>query len=96
MLWVERGVTGWLALILNSLAFALTGDIPWALFIALLDRLHLPTTGLSGVLLTAAQVFPIPLILLTVSIFYLWVYGQYCRNTVRFGVVESAPANPTL
>jgi hypothetical protein len=58
----------------------LTGDIPWAIFLGLINNPHLPTTWLSGQILMAAQVFPVPLILLVMVIFYLWVYVRRCSG----------------
>lgn len=76
MLWVEGGVTGWLALLLTTAGFVLTGDLTWAILLGLISHLHLPATRLSGQILTAVQVFPAPLILLIVGVFYLWVYAR--------------------
>jgi hypothetical protein len=80
MLWAEGGLIGWLALLVNTAGFVLTGDIPWAIFLGLINNLHLPTTWLSGQILMAAQVFPAPLILLVMGIFYLWVYVRRCSG----------------
>jgi hypothetical protein len=74
MLWAEGGVIGRLALLINSAAFVLTGDLPWVVVLSLIGRLHLSATRLSGWIVMAVQVFPIPLILLLMGIFYLWVY----------------------
>jgi hypothetical protein len=78
MLWAEGGLIGWLALMVNTAGFVLAGDIPWIVFLSLIDKLHLPATRLSGRILTAVQVFPVPLILLTMSVYYLWVYVRRC------------------
>jgi len=69
---------GWLALLVNTAGFVVTGDLPWAIFLGLISNLHLPATGLSGQILTAAQVFPTPAILLVMGVFYLWVYARRC------------------
>jgi hypothetical protein len=74
MLWAEGGRVGRLALLINSAGFVLTGDLPWVVILGLIHRLHLPPTRLSGWIVMAVQVFPIPLILLVVGVFYLWVY----------------------
>ena len=78
MLWAEGGLIGALALGVNTAAFVLTADLPWALLFGLISHLRLSTTGLSGQILMAVQVFPIPLTLLTMGIFYLWVYVWRC------------------
>ena len=74
MLWAESGLIGRLALFVNMAAFVLTGDLTWAIILALINRLHAPVVGLSGKMLIVAQVFPAPAILLIMGIFYLWVY----------------------
>jgi len=74
MLWAEGGRIGRLALALTTAGFVLTGDIPWAIFFGFISKLHLPATVLTGQILTAVQVFPAPLILLVMGIFYLRMY----------------------
>jgi hypothetical protein len=76
MLWAEGGLIGRLALLINTAGFVLTGDLPWAIFLASISHLHLPATSLSQQILVAAQVFPAPLILLVMTVFYLWVYAR--------------------
>jgi hypothetical protein len=75
ILFVERRSLSWLALLVTTAGFVLNADIPWVIFFALTKSLHLPTTGLSGQILIAVQVFSAPLILLVMGIFYLWVYA---------------------
>jgi len=60
MLWAEGGLTGCLAVLVNIAGFALRGDFTWVFFLALINRLNLSTIGVSGQLLTAVQVFPVP------------------------------------
>lgn len=80
-LWAEGGMLGWLALLVNTAAFVLTGDLTWAILLGLIDRLQLSGSGLSGYLVMAAQMFPAPLALLAMAIFYLWVYARTTVNT---------------
>jgi len=80
LLWVQGGLTGRLALLVTGSALFFTGDLTWALYLALVKRLPLAPTGFSGQLSTALQVFPAPLILLIMSIFYLWVYARTARR----------------
>jgi len=77
MLWAERGLIGWLAVILNSLAILLTSDLPWVFFSILLSHFRATLPWLSGSLLNALVVFPAPAILFVMSIFYLWVYVSH-------------------
>jgi hypothetical protein len=79
MLWAEGGIIGWFALLLNTAGFVLTGDLPWTILLGLIRNLHLPATGMAGQIVMAVQVFPIPLTLLAMGIFYLWIYVQ-CRS----------------
>jgi hypothetical protein len=74
MLWTEGGLIGWLAILLNTAGFLLTGDLLWAIVSGFINSPHLSTTSRSGQILTNVQVFSIPLILLAMSIFYLWIY----------------------
>jgi hypothetical protein len=76
MLWAEGGRIGRLALAVTTAGFVLTGDVPWAIFFGVIGKLHLPATALTWKMLIAAQVFPVPLTLLVVSAFYLWVYAR--------------------
>jgi len=71
MLWAEGGRVGRLALLVNAAGFIITGDLPWVIFLILLSKLHLSTAEL---------VLPVPLILLAMSIFYLWVYVRRCST----------------
>ncbi len=77
MLWAEGGPIAWFALVLNSAGFVLTGDLPWSVFLAIISSLHPSSTGLSRPILTDMQMFPVPLILLIIAIFYLWVYLRH-------------------
>ena len=72
MLWAERGWLGKLALSVNCAGFVLTGDLPWTVILAVINRLGAPPEGLALRMLVAVQVFPAPLILLVMGIFYLW------------------------
>jgi riboflavin transporter FmnP len=76
MLWAEGGVTGKLALAVNAAAFVLTGDLPWVIFSVALGYLRPMMPWFSDTMLTAVVVFPAPMALLAMSIFYLWVYAR--------------------
>jgi hypothetical protein len=82
MLWAEGGPIGRLTHLLNTMGFVLTGDLTWVVLLGLINRLHSPATGLSHWILIALQVFPAPLILLLISVFYLWVYARECSHSV--------------
>jgi|HubBroStandDraft_5_1064220.scaffolds.fasta_scaffold22074_2 hypothetical protein len=89
MLWAEGGVIGRLALLLNTAGLLLTGDLTWAILLGLINRLHLSTTGFSGQILIGMQVFPAPLILLVMGVFYLWVYARKASRSTPENAVWS-------
>lgn len=91
MLWAEGGLIGWLAVLVNAAGFVVTGDIPWAILIRGASNLHLPTIGLAAQML---QAIPVPLILLAMSVFYVWAFARRSlRPATSSGVV--APSTET-
>ena len=80
MLWAEGGLDGWLALFVNSAAIILTGDIPLAVLGILTRNLRLSAVSLLGKILTVVTSRPIPLVLLLMGVFYLWVYVRNTRG----------------
>jgi hypothetical protein len=80
MLWAEGGLTGRFALVVNATGFLVTGDLPWIALQVLAGKLNLSATGMSERLLTAMWVFPAPLTLLVMGVFYLWVYVRGCSG----------------
>jgi hypothetical protein len=74
MLWAEGGLIGWFALVVNAAGFVLTGDVSRPILLAFIEHLQLATMGLPVRVLMAAQVFPTPLMLLAMGIFYLAIY----------------------
>jgi len=76
MLWAEGGLVGWLAMLINTTAFVLTGDLTWAILLGVISRLPLPASGVGTTARTALQMFPAPLILLVTGSFYLWAYAR--------------------
>ena len=75
--WSRGGRAGKLALAVNALAFIIIGDIPWTILLALVQAVPATQGGLSGRLIMMVQVFPVPLMLLAVGIFYLWLYVRW-------------------
>ena len=76
LLWAEGGLAGRLALLVNSVGFFLIADLPWAFALSFIHS-HLPSAaGLSRQIVSAAVAFPVPLILLTMCVFYLRVYAK--------------------
>jgi len=83
MLWAAGGIVGKLALLLTTAGIVLTGDLPWTLMLVVIGAFHPSPAGWSGKILTALQVFPIPLILLAMGIFYLWVYARRATDKLH-------------
>jgi hypothetical protein len=94
MLWAEGGRIGRLAMLVTTAGFVLTGDLPWVVILALIGRLHLPATWFFQQVVMAVQVFPVPLILLTMGIFYLWVYVRSCSASAATESCREAELEP--
>jgi hypothetical protein len=76
----KKGPIKWPALLLTLVGLASTGDISGTIFFQLVDRLLPPATGLAGAL-RGVLVFPVPLILLAVGVFYLWIYARWASRS---------------
>jgi len=76
LLWSRRGVAGWVAVLMNTAAFVLTGDLTWALVLGWINHLPQPTTTRAYEMFLGLQVFPAPLIVLALGVFYLWAYAR--------------------
>jgi hypothetical protein len=74
MLWAEGGKIGWIALLLNGAGIVMTADLPLTIFTILTNNMRIPIAGLPGQVLTVVLMRPVPLILLAMAIFYLWIY----------------------
>jgi hypothetical protein len=77
MLWVEGGLVGWIALLLNTAGVLLTGDIWSAILTVYWNNLHISQMGVLTQILAVMLVRPAPLILLVMVIFYLWAYMRH-------------------
>ena len=66
---------GRLAVVINTAGFILTSDIPAVILQILAKQLHIEPFGLSGMMATILLMRPTSLVLLVMSMFYLWVYG---------------------
>jgi hypothetical protein len=86
LLWSERGVAGWLALLTNSAAILITADIP-ATYLSIITSHQSVGAGFFGELKAALLVRPIPIALLFLACFYLGVYmkqiGRKHVNSIR-------------
>ena len=89
MLVAEGGGIGRIALFLNTAAVLFISDIPLAVLGLFTNRLHLTTEGLIGKAEAILLARPIPLVLLALSVFYLWVYIR--RGARAISCVSSGP-----
>ncbi|MGD0680573.1 MAG: glycosyltransferase family 87 protein [Terracidiphilus sp.] len=74
LLWSEGGPIAWIALLVNSAGMLLTADITLAILNILWNQMHVNTTGIFAQMLTLVMIRPASLILLVMSVFYIWVY----------------------
>jgi glycosyl transferase family 87 len=93
-LWVRRGALGWIALLVTTAAFVLNGDLPWVAFLAFLNHIHGAGAGPTGRLLIAIWDFPVPLSLLAMGVFYLWVYARQAFPVQARGEAKITPLHP--
>jgi len=77
MLWAEGGLTAWFALSLTGLGAAVIGIVPQQFMSIYSAHMLKSIHGLPGKLLTVLFTRPVPLILLLMSIFYLWLYVRH-------------------
>jgi hypothetical protein len=76
----KGGRTAKLSLLMSASALIVTSELPWAFYIVLAAKLH-STAGALLPLLIASVAVPIPLTLLIVTVFYLWVFARDVRAT---------------
>lgn len=74
ILWAEGGRMRWLALAVSTAGVVLTADVPLAILSTLATRLHTGTEGVLNQMLTVVLIRPASLMLLGMSVFYLWMY----------------------
>jgi uncharacterized membrane protein (UPF0136 family) len=97
LLRAEGGRVGRLALVVTSAGIVSTSDLPWAILLALIGKLHLPATGLSTQMVMALQVLPVPLLLLLMGAFYLWIFvSRASAPALPAGSPEQTPLVPAL
>jgi hypothetical protein len=77
VLWARGGARAWLALLFTGACAVITSDVSVQLLTIYSAHLRESTSGLPGLLLTLVFARPVPLILLAMSIFYLWAYVRH-------------------
>ena len=75
LLWAEGGAKGWFAVLANTAGIVITGDIP-STGLSILTSHVQAGEGFFAHLRAALLVRPAPIILLVMTVFYLWVYWQ--------------------
>ena len=75
--WSRGGLAGRLALAINAVGFVVVGDLPWAMLLGVMKDHPGLHAGISARVLTMVEVFPVPLTLLAMGIFYLWLYIRW-------------------
>lgn len=78
LLWHEAGRSRWVALALTTLTLLLTSDLFWAFVHVYVGHLHLQAQVFHGPMIAAFYSIPVPLTLLVLSCFFLWVYARRC------------------
>jgi len=74
MLWAERGFRGWMALLTTFSAIILSSDIPITILVGLGRTLPRYPANIAEEILVVVATRPVPLVLLAMSIYYVWVY----------------------
>jgi hypothetical protein len=89
MLMAEGGVLGRAGLVLNSAAIVLTADLPLGALAMVSKKVYVDNGGLLDRFLAILVGRPVPLVLLALGTFYLWIYVRKCRS----GVAEGSEIN---
>jgi hypothetical protein len=92
MLLYEGNAIGRIALLLNSAAIMLTSDLPLAILAQATRGLSLSPEGLQTKMLAILLGRPMPLILLALGVFYLWVYMLRCLRGSTFAGADCQPS----
>ncbi len=77
ILWLEGGLVKWAALAVHTTAFVVTGDIFRAIYNHLIRYFVGNSTAATEQTSKMLLIFPVPIVLLLMAIFYLWVYTRY-------------------
>ncbi len=80
ILWLEGGLVKWIAFAIQVTALLFTGDIPIAIYRYLIRITIGNSTPAAEQTSKAMVVFPTPIILLIMAIFYLWVYKRHASR----------------
>ncbi len=93
MVLAEGGPLGRIGLVLNSLAILITSDLPLGMLAILTKDLHLSDGSLPFKVMMVFFTRPIPIVLLALGSFYLWLYKRRCLDSPG---VWDTPQDPRL
>ena len=88
-IWARGGISKWLALLFTGAAVSVIGIFPAQLIAIYTEHLRGSIQGLPGLLLALAFTRTAPLILLGMSIFYVWSYVHYSPELLPAGELEN-------
>jgi len=83
LLWIEGGRIGETAVLVTAIAIVCIADIPLGILVFLARNFHSNTESLRGMIFTVLLTRPVTLILLGLSLFYLWVYIQRTNRETK-------------
>ena len=76
MLWARRGALGWLAVLVTTAGFVVNGDILSGIRILFARGILVPQPTFVSRLITVVLARPAPLVLLLMTLLYLWVLAK--------------------
>jgi hypothetical protein len=82
LLWARGGRARWFALGLTAMGLVTTGDFFWTTALGIARNPSLRATGVLWQSLMIALRFSVPVILLAMSIFYVWVFARQCAKPI--------------
>jgi hypothetical protein len=94
MLWLKGGAVGKSALGLTGAALVLTGDLTLGIPLRILQIAHPQPLSISAEMLRGLLATPVPLILLILSVFYLWVFALSSSRQASLPAAKGAAWEP--
>lgn len=93
ILWIEGGLVKWLALAVHTTAFVVTGDIFRTIYSYLIQHFVGNSTAAAEQTSKMLLIFPVPIVLLIMGLFYLWVYAKsaFRQDSLPAGNANKSP-----
>ena len=76
LIWAGSGLAGWIALLLEGAGLLLIGEVSLAVVLLVTGGLHPSTNTFAGASLNVLLTRPTPIVLLAMTIFFLWAYWR--------------------